>query len=352
MDAQAVLADPHEAVSQAGLRYVSDEASGYRRRRRGKGFAYYTEGGEHVRDEKLLERAAKLVIPPNWRDVWLCKSPNGHLQATGYDERGRKQYLYHEKWREVRDQAKFEAMIPFGEALPSLRKQVAQDLARSGLPKVKLVAALISLLEATLIRVGNREYARENEHYGLTTLRKKHVDVSGAWLEFSFVGKSGKAHQVSLEDRKLAKVVKACYEIPGYELFQYLDEGEKRVIDSSDINDYLREATGEAFTAKDFRTWAGTVLTAEVLCGEDCPELAKERKKRLSSVIKDVAARLGNTPAVCRSSYVHPTILADFKAGDFSPRYSELAARLEPNVPERLSLGEAAVLAYLKARQA
>ena len=341
--------DPARAAEEANLRYVDSEEPGYTRKRKGTGFAYYTPSGEHVKDDRLRERFKALVIPPMWEDVWICKNLNGHVQATGVDEKGRKQYIYHEKWREVRDRAKFGAMIPFGEALPGLRERLAQDLKLEGLPHDKLVAAVVTLLDKTLIRIGNEAYAKENKSYGLTTLRRKHIEIEGNELEFSFTGKSGKEHHISFKDKQLAEVVKASYEIPGYELFKYLDEdGNKHLVDSGDVNEYLQETTGEAFSAKDFRTWAGTVITSELLCENDCPDTDEARKEVITASIKGVAEHLGNTPAVARSSYVHPLVLERFEAGSFQDSYHEQLKKVRRRKFKHLSEAEATVLEFLK----
>ncbi len=344
-----MLSDPVEAAAQARLRYVSDEEPGYTRKRSGKGFAYYDPDDKHVKDKRLRERFDALVIPPMWEDVWICRDAAGHIQATGYDAKERKQYVYHEKWREVRDRAKFDSLVPFGEALPELRERLERDLRRQGLPKEKLVAAIVKLLETTLIRIGNREYAKQNHSYGLTTMRRKHVDIEGSHLAFDFVGKSGKEHHISLEDRQLARVVKEAYELPGYELFKYLDaDGEKHVVDSADVNAYLQETTGQDFTAKDFRTWAATVLAAETLCQNECPAEVKGRQKVVSTAIKEVAEHLGNTPAVCRSSYVHPLIIETFEGGELQSKFERIVKKVRRRKLKRMSESEAAVLEYLK----
>lgn len=344
-----MLSDPVEAAAQAKLRYVSDDEPGYTRKRKGKGFAYYDAHDKHVKDTALKARFDALVIPPMWEDVWICNSADGHIQAVGYDAKERKQYIYHERWREVRDRAKFGSLVPFGEALPKLRERLERDLRRQGMPKEKLVAAIVKLLEATLIRIGNREYARENQSYGLTTMRRKHVDIEGDHLEFDFVGKSGKEHHISLSDKQLAKVVKEAYELPGFELFKYLDsDGEKHVVDSADVNAYLQETTGQAFTAKDFRTWAATVLAAETLCHNDCPDEVKSRQKVVSTAIKEVAEHLGNTPAVCRSSYVHPLIIETFEGGELQAKFESIVKKVRRRKLQRMSESEAAVLEYLK----
>lgn len=344
-----MLSDPVEAAAQARLRYVSDDEPGYTRKRKGKGFAYYDPDDKHVKDGALKARFDALVIPPMWEDVWICADANGHIQATGHDAKERKQYIYHERWREVRDRAKFGSLVPFGEALPELRERLERDLRRQGMPKEKLVAAIVKLLETTLIRIGNREYAKANHSYGLTTMRRKHVDIEGDHLRFDFVGKSGKEHHISLDDKRLAKIVQEAYELPGYELFKYLDEdGEKHVVDSADVNAYLQETTGQAFTAKDFRTWAATVLAAETLCQNNCPDEVESRQKVVSTAIKEVAEHLGNTPAVCRSSYVHPLIIETFEGGELQNKFEHIVKKVRRRKLERMSESEAAVLEYLK----
>ena len=308
--------DAVESAKLAGLRYVSDAAPGIRRRRSGRGFSYVDAEGTTIRDRAALRRIKALVIPPAWTDVWICTLPHGHIQASARDAKGRKQYRYHARWREVRDEDKYDRMIAFGEALPKLRRRLDEDLAQPGLPRTKLLATVVRLLELTLIRVGNEEYARANESYGLTTLRERHVQVSGSTLRFRFRGKSGKLHEVAITDRRLAAVVKRCQALPGQELFQYLDEaGEQQSIDSSDVNAYLRETMGDDFTAKDFRTWAGSVLAARILGTPATEEEGLDPKRRVVEAIKQVAKRLGNTPATCRKHYVHPLVLEAFLAG-------------------------------------
>ena len=315
---ERVAVDPVESAREAGLRYVSDDRPGIRRRRAGRGFRYLRPDGTAVQDEPTVKRIASLVIPPAWTAVWISTDPRGHIQATGRDARGRKQYRYHPHWRAVRDETKFSRMIAFGEALPTIRQRVEHDLSRPGLPREKVLATVVRLLEATLIRVGNEEYARENRSYGLTTLRNRHLAIEGSQLRFSFRGKSGKHHEVSVRDRRLAHVMRRLQELPGQELFQYLDEdGQRASIDSDDVNQYLREISGEDFTAKDFRTWAGTVLCAVTLreleaeAGET--EMTETSAKRnVVEAIKQVSQQLGNTPAVCRACYVHPAIIESY----------------------------------------
>jgi DNA topoisomerase-1 len=305
------------------LRYVTDASPGLRRHRSGRGFTYRDAEGRTVRERSVLRRIRALVIPPAWTDVWICPLPDGHIQATARDAKRRKQYRYHARWREVRDEDKYDRMIAFGEALPALRKRVDEDLSQPGLPRSKVMATVVRLLELTLIRIGNEEYARDNESYGLTTLRNRHVQVTGATLKFKFRGKSAKTHEVEISDRRLAAVVRRCQALPGYELFQYLDdEGQQRSIDSADVNDYLREATGEEFTAKDFRTWAGSVLAAQTLSQLPATENEAEMKHGLVEAIKLVAKRLGNTPATCRKHYIHPAVMTAFLAGKLEAQTS------------------------------
>jgi DNA topoisomerase I len=314
------------AVAHAvGLRYVSDQSKGITRKRAGKGFSYRDPNGALVKDEDTLRRIRSLAIPPAYRDVWICPDPIGHLQATGRDAKGRKQYRYHPRWREVRDAVKFHRMLAFADVLPLIRETTDKDLHRQGMPREKVLALVVRLLERTRIRVGNEEYARDNESYGLTTMRNEHVQVKGATVRFAFRGKSGKMHEVAVTDRRLARVVGRCLEIDGQELFQYLDDdGQRRSIDSSDVNGYLRSITrrpdlvagdgagGDDFTAKDFRTWAGTVHAAALL--RRCAACTSQRdgRAKVKRCLEEVSRRLGNTPAVCRKSYVHPAVFESF----------------------------------------
>jgi len=307
---------PEESAASAGLRYVTDSAPGIRRKRAGSGFTYVGPDGRRITDEKTLERIRKLAIPPAYTDVWICPAPNGHLQATGRDARGRKQYRYHPKWREVRDETKYGRMVAFSEVLPKIRARVDADLGRPGLPREKVLATVVRLLECTNIRVGNDEYARANGSYGLTTLRDKHVEVSGGSLRFSFKGKSGKTHEVELSDRRLARIVQRCRDVPGEELFQYLDDdGGRQTIGSGDVNDYLREISGQEFTAKDFRTWAGTLLAVTALRAAGPMDTDREAKAAIVQAVDRVAGQLNNTRAVCRKYYIHPTVLESYLAG-------------------------------------
>lgn len=297
----------------AGLRYVTDQIPGIRRAGTAPRFYYLDTDDKRIQDAEILKRIAQLVLPPAWTEVWISPVANAHLQATGRDARGRKQYRYHMQWRAMREQTKFARMLAFGAALPVIRQRVEHDLARAGLPREKLLATMVRLLEITLIRVGNEEYVKANHSYGLTTLRNRHVDITGTELTFSFRGKSGKDHHISLRDRRIASIVKRCKELPGAELFQYVDEqGHRHSIDSQDVNDYLREITGDDFSAKDFRTWAGSVSALDALI--ECPacETESDAKRLISAVVKTVAQRLGNTPTVCRKHYIHPLVLTCF----------------------------------------
>ena len=303
-------------AKEAGLVYTSDADPGIYRHRTSKGFRYVDVEGNKVKDEKTLARIASLVIPPAWTDVWITARRNGHLQATGRDERGRKQYRYDPKWRAHREDTKFGRLAEFGSMLPSIRSQVERDLHKHGLPQEKVVAALISLLERTKIRIGNDEYARSNKSYGLTTLQDRHADIGSTAVKFSFRGKSGKAHRITLQDRRLARIVQRCQDLPGQRLFQYEDEaGEIRKVGSADVNAYLRDITGEDFSAKDFRTWAGTVIAASILRHFPMPESEAEGKREIVATVDAVAEKLGNTRAVARSSYIHPRVFEAYLDG-------------------------------------
>jgi DNA topoisomerase-1 len=327
------LTDPAQSARAAGLRYVSDAKPGIQRRRQGKSFRYFDSNGSPIHDREALARIRSLVIPPAWTEVWICPNPNGHLQATGRDARGRKQSRYHPRWREVRDETKYGRMKVFGEALPVIRQRVEHDLSLTGLPREKILATIVRLLETTFIRIGNAEYARENHSYGLTTMRNKHVDVTGSKVSFRFKGKSGKQHSIDLNDRRLARIVQRCLDLPGYELFQYLDEGgAQHTVDSADVNDYLREITSEQFTAKDFRTWAGSVLACTVLREFEAFTTETEAKRNVVRAIESVAARLGNTPSVCRKCYVHPAVLECYLGGAM---HKTFARRAEDQVAQQ-----------------
>ncbi len=309
--------DPLESAKVAGLRYVNDETSpGIRRVGRLSRVRYVRPDGRPLTDPAELQRVRSLAIPPAWTEVWICADANGHLQATGRDARGRKQYRYHARWREVRDEVKYGRLIAFAEALPGIRRRTDADLRRPGLPREKVLATVVQLLEKTLIRVGNEEYARENGSVGLTTMKDGHATVKGGIVRFSFRGKSRVQHAIDLQDRRLARIIKACRDLPGQELFQYLgDDGTTQSIGSSDVNAYLREISGQDFTAKDFRTWAGTVLAAQALAELQVSATAAAARRSIVAAIESVAKRLGNTKAVCRKCYIHPAILEAYMDG-------------------------------------
>src|SRR3954471_23627347 len=316
IDEIEIAPDPVEVAEEAGLRYVTDDQPGYTRKAKGDDFDYFDTEGKRIRDETRLLRIKGIGVPPAYKDVWICPSANGHIQATGRDARGRKQYRYHERWREVRDENKYDRMLVFGKALPKMRRRVNRDLKRRGLPREKVLATVVQLLERTFVRIGNEEYARENKSFGLTTLRSRHVDVTATKLKFSFRGKSGKNHEVDVTDRRLAKIIRQLKDLPGQEVFQYLnDNGEPRKVSSEDVNDYLREITGEEFTAKDFRTWAGTVLAAIALHAQEDFKNKTQAKQNIKDAISAVAKILGNTPAICRKCYVHPAVLETYLDG-------------------------------------
>ncbi|EYF00969.1 Hypothetical protein CAP_8837 [Chondromyces apiculatus DSM 436] len=307
---------PVASAEEAGLRYVTDTIDGIRRMRAGKGFYYLGVGGKPVKDPAEMARIQALGIPPAWTEVWICPFKDGHLQATGRDARGRKQYRYHARFREVRDETKYHRLLAFAQALPGIRRRLEEDLARPGLCRERVLATVVKLLETTLIRVGNDEYARSNASFGLTTLRDEHVEVKGPELRFAFRGKSGKEHTIGLRDARLARIVKRCQDLPGEELFQYVDEaGEQHGIHSGDVNQYLREISGQEFTAKDFRTWAGTVLAAQELARVGPASTVRDVKRNVVEAIDAVAARLGNTRAVCRRCYIHPILLEVYAEG-------------------------------------
>jgi DNA topoisomerase I len=343
--------DPAESARAAGLRYVYDDRPGIRRVRAGKGFRYVGPDGRAVRDAETLKRIRSLVIPPAWTDVWICPVPNGHLQASGRDARGRKQYRYHPRWRETRDATKYDRMTAFGLALPAIRARTEADLALPGLPRPKVLAGVVRLLETTLMRVGNEEYARANGSYGLTTLRDRHVEVNGAAVRFHFRGKSGVRHAVDVNDRRLARLIRRCQDLPGHELFQYVDdEGATRTIDSADVNEYLREIAGSEFTAKDFRTWGGTVRVAEALLACEACERLTRRKRNVVAAIAATARRLGNTVAVCRKCYVHPAVIEAYLDGSLAEALGRPAEKNGAAPAKGLRPEEAAVLKFLQER--
>ena len=311
----AIVTDPVESARLAGLRYVGPIRTGIHRRHAGRGFVYLNGHGP-VRDAQTLGRIRSLVIPPAWRDVWSCPSPDGHLQALGRDARGRRQYRYHPRWREARDETKYARMLAFARALPRIRARVDTDLARRGLPREKVLATIVRLLETTRVRVGNEEYARANRSFGLTTLRDRHVAVAGPEVRFQFRGKGGKEHAVGVRDPRVARIIRRLQDLPGQELFQYVDEeGTRRSVDSGDVNAYLREISGDDFTAKDFRTWAGTVLCALALAEAGVAASGRQAKRNVVRAIAAVATRLGNTPAISRKCYVHPALLEAYTEG-------------------------------------
>ena len=343
--------DPAESARDAGLRYVTDEMPGIARKRAGKGFTYIGPEGKPLRNEEQLKRIRKLAVPPAWRDVWICADPRGHIQATGRDDRRRKQYRYHPRWREVRDETKYGRMVAFGDALPGIRKRVVEDLAKPDLPREKVLAAVVRLLETTLIRVGNDEYAKANNSYGLTTLRDRHVEVDGSVIRFEFEAKSRKRRVVDLRDRQLARIVQRCQDLPGYGLFQYIDEdGERRDVRSDDVNEYLRQITGQEFTAKDFRTWTGTVLAALALAGVGEFSSTRQAKKNVVRAIEEVSERLGNTPAICRKSYVHPEVIEAYLEGSPVKIPQRVARATAKACVEGHSAEEKAVLSFLRRR--
>jgi len=346
-------ADPAESAAEAGLRHVTDGQPGIRRKRAGKGWSYIGPDGERISDRRKRAWINGLAIPPAWTDVWICPSQRGHIQATGRDSRGRKQYRYHPRWREVRDEAKYDRIIAFGEALPKIRERVQHDLELPGLPRERVLAAVVRLLETTRARVGNEEYARENNSFGLTTLRNRHAEVGERRVRFRFRGKGGKVSDVQLSDRRLARIVARCQELPGQALFTYLDdEGEPRSVDSADVNAYLREISGQEFTAKDFRTWAGTVLAAWALRELTEFDSDAQAKKNVVRAVETVAERLGNTPAVSRKSYVHPSVIDAYLEGDMAREVRHAAEHELRSSLAELQPEEAAVLALLRKRLA
>jgi DNA topoisomerase-1 len=333
------------------LKYVTDETPGIRRKKVGTGFTYVGPDGRPVRDEETLRRIKALVIPPAWTEVWICADADGHLQATGYDARGRKQYRYHARFREVRDQTKYNRMLEFARVLPKVRRQVKGDLKLPGLPRRKVLAAVVRLLETTLVRVGNDEYARSNHSFGLTTLRDRHAKINGSRVTLEFKGKSGVEHEIDLSDARLAKIVKACQDLPGQELFQYRDDqGQVRDVGSADVNQYIQEVAGNGFTAKDFRTWAGTVLAAMALQEVKTFDSKAQAKKNVVRAVERVAEKLGNTKAVCRKCYIHPTILETYLDGNLSRMLEKQAGAKLARELKSLRPEEAMVLSLLQQR--
>jgi len=345
------VVDPRDAAETAGLLYVSDEEPGIRRKKSGKGFTYTGPDGKKVTDKATLERIKSLAIPPAYTDVWICAKANGHIQATGRDAKGRKQYRYHPAFREVRESTKYEHMLEFARGLPAIRKTIDEHMSLRGLPREKVLATVVHLLENTLIRVGNSDYVKQNKSYGLTTLRDPHVKVEGGELRFQFKGKSGKTWKLQVKDRRIARIVKACQDLPGQDLFQYLDEnGDQQSITSADVNAYLKEITGSDITAKDFRTWAGTVLAALALTEFEEFDSEAKAKKNIRAAIEKVSARLGNTPSICRKCYVHPEVFASYLDGGLLLDIKEeIEAELREDLPS-LKPEEAAVLTLLQER--
>lgn len=347
----APVPDPVASAKSAGLRYVTDTSPGIRRKKVATRMICLDPDGKIIRDAETLGRIKSLAIPPAWRNVWICPMAHGHVQATGLDAKGRKQYRYHPRWREVRDETKYDRMLVFARVLPKIRRRVERDLARPGLPREKILATVVRLLETTLIRVGNEEYVRQNDSFGLTTMRDRHVDVSGATLKFEFRGKSGVAHAIDLTDRRLAKIVKQSQDLPGYELFQYIDEqGGRHSIGASDVNAYLKEIAGEEFTAKDFRTWAGTVLAARALQEFQAFDSKAQAKRNVVQAIESVAKRLGNTKAVCRKCYIHPDVINLYMEGSLLQTLTHRVKKELTRSLHDLPAEEAAVLALLQQR--
>jgi DNA topoisomerase-1 len=337
---------PEDAAKAARLRHVSDAQPGIARTRSGRGFGYRDPSGARITDRDTLARIRALAIPPAWTNVWICPSPEGHLQATGRDARGRKQYRYHPRWHVVRDETKYGRMREFGAALPQIRAQVAADLARPGIPRERVLASIVHLLENSLIRIGNQEYARDNNSFGLTTFKNRHVEVDGSQIQFRFKGKSGKSHTVSVHDRRLARLVQRLRDLPGQDLFQYLDEeGHPVPVTSADVNEYLRSISGRDFTAKDFRTWSGSLLAAQQLSASNPFESGEPQKAALRAAISAVAARLGNTAAVCRKAYIHPAVLAAFEEQEILDRWYAATARQRARIG--MSADEGALLRFL-----
>ena len=340
--------DAEKAARAAGLRYALDDRPGITRKRRGKGWSYYDPRGRLIQDSGERERLNRLAIPPAWTDVWISPWPDSHLLATGRDSEGRKQYRYHPDWRAIRDEAKYARLIPFGRSLSRIRARVDQHLRVDALPREKVLAAVVRLLELSLIRVGNTEYARSNESYGLTTMRDRHVEIVGPTMRFEFRGKGGKLHAVDVRDRRLARIVRQCRDVPGYELFQYYaEDGDKRAVDSGEVNDYLREVSGEEFTAKDFRTWAGTMhaVAALLVCEPYADE--REGRMRINESAAVVAERLGNTPAICKACYIHPVVFERYLDGTLADLLDGPAAEDGEDLAG-LTEEELALLAFLE----
>jgi DNA topoisomerase-1 len=343
-----LIDDPQRSAVEAGLRYVSGDKPGFSRKKNGSGFAFYDTAGKLIRDPAVLKRIRSLVIPPAWRDVWICPKANGHLQVIGIDARGRKQYRYHEDWRVVRDEAKYERVMSFARALPRIRNRVDNDLKIPGLPREKVLATVVKLLEVSLIRIGNEEYARTNKSFGLTTMHNRHVVVNGTTV-FEFQGKSGKKHKIEVTDRRLAAIVRKCQDLPGQRLFEYTDsEGNIMEVDSEDVNEYLRSISGQPFTAKDFRTWGGTVLAAIALSQMELVDSQAAAKRNVVTAVEAVSRMLGNTAAICRKCYIHPAVISRYMDGTLARMLKAKADSEISNHLHRLKPEEAAVLALLR----
>jgi DNA topoisomerase-1 len=340
-----------KSADEAGLIYVARDQPGIARRRIGKGFQYFSQRGKRVKDPAVIRRIEALVIPPAWTDVWICAFARGHIQAVGKDARGRIQYRYHTKWRQVRDESKYARMLAFGKALPKIRSRVRRHLRLPGLPKEKVLATIVKLLETTLIRIGNDEYAKSNKSFGLTTIHNKHVAVNGSKVRFEFKGKSGVQHVIDIQDKRLAKVIRSCQELPEQELFEYIDpDGSRHDITSSDVNAYLQEITGEDFTAKDFRTWAGTMLAAMALQEFQAFDSEAQAKRNVLAAIESVAKKLGNTKAVCRKCYIHPAVIDVYLQGDLAKSLKQRIEKTMRRSLQNLRPEEAAVMALLQER--
>jgi len=349
----SVVADARVSAKVASLRYVSDSHPGIKRRSTGNGFVYVSPRGKILRDTAELKRIRSLVIPPAWTDVWICSLHDGHLQATGRDAKGRKQHRYHPRWRVMRDATKYHRMSAFAAVLPRIRAQVRRDLSLPGLPREKVLATVMRLLEVTAIRVGNEEYARKNGSFGLATLKDRHVDVSGQKIRFQFRGKSGVQHAIDLEDKRLAKIIKRCRDLAGYELFQYIgDDGSLYAVDATDVNEYLKQIAGEDFTTKDFRTWYGTLLAACAL--KELPSSSgstkAQLKRNIAQTVEAVARTLGNTKAVCRKCYIHPAVIQAYEEGSLLRSLRVRVSRRSTEGNCALSADEAALAAFLRRR--
>ncbi len=349
--AQSLAREYVGAAEAAGLRYVTDSTPGIRRRRHGRGFSYVDAEGRVISERAQIRRFRALVIPPAWTDVWICADPEGHLQVTARDARGRKQYRYHERFRARQDESKFDRMIALSDVLWKIRERVERDIALPGLAHDKVMATVVWLLERTLIRIGTDEYAKANNSYGLTTMRRRHVAVAGAKVDFEFRGKSGIEHSVSITDRRIARIVQRCQELPGWELFKYIDdEGRNQTVEASDINDYLREITGREVTAKDFRTWAGTMLAAEALREMGPAASRREADRNIIAAVDRTKAKLGNTRSVCRKYYIHPALIEAYLQGDVLPPVGGKEWQPRGAQASKLRRHEQETLDFLKAR--